>query len=97
MDDPRSELESMLSSSIDAELPFALGGEGLRICTTPCLGILVWATKLATKLRCQGQCFRLHLRISLLSLSLPGTRQYHLCRRLCPTILATIEGPCGTL
>ena len=24
MDDPRSELESMLSSSIDAELPFAL-------------------------------------------------------------------------
>ena len=65
MDDPRSELESMLSSSIDAELPFALERKYVPHQTQmPGLGV-----------GCQGQCFRLHLRISLLSLNFPGTRR----------------------
>ena len=65
MDDPRSELESMLSFSIDAELPFALERKYVPHQTQmPGLGV-----------GCQGQCFRLHLRISLLSLNFPGTRR----------------------
>ena len=70
MDDPRSELESMLSSSIDAELPFALERKYVPN----------WLPNSDARLAgigvgCQGQCFRLHLRISLLSLSFPGARR----------------------
>ena len=70
MDDPRSELESMLSSSIDAELPFALERKYVPN----------WLPNSDARLAglgvgCQGQCFRLHLPISLLSLSFPGARR----------------------
>ena len=43
MDDPRSELESMLSSSIDAELPFALERKKLnvQVPTGPMSGLYV--------------------------------------------------------
>ena len=73
MDDPRSELESMLSSSIDAELPLALERKFW-------FGLPNWLPNSDARLAglgigCQGQCFRLHLRISLLSLSFPGARR----------------------